>query len=146
MTFYTITARLYQCKGQKLTTHFRCVEKAVWKYAQGGTWDESNGCHVLTMGGSGNCGSMRFEDGKGGAFIVTVGVHNYKRWCHVVTDIPSEDTCVIATPKYYNEKDFEAIREKQLTEFCCHDKSGRKYTCKYTVWEGEKLECDIICE
>jgi hypothetical protein len=146
MSLYTITARLYQCKGQKLTTHFRCVEKAVWKVAGGGTWDESNGCHVLTMGGSGNWGSLRFEDGKGGAFIVTVGVENHKCWCHVVTDIPPQDTCVIVTPKYLTEKNYIAERTKQGTESSCHDKSSRKFTCKYTVFEKEKLECDIICE
>jgi hypothetical protein len=146
MTGYTITARLYQCKDQKLTTHFRCVEKAVYKFARGGTWDESNGCHVLTMGGSGNWGCLRFEDGIGGAFMVLLGVHNNKRWCHVVTDFPSEDTCVIAIPKYETDKGGIAIREKQLTEFSCTDKKGRKYTCKYTVWEGQKLECDILCQ
>ena len=73
---YTITVQIYQTNPNAF---FRVVESTVWQYANGGTWAESNGTRVLTMGGSGTCGSLRFVSDTGENFIATLGVHNYKR-------------------------------------------------------------------
>ncbi|KAI0247901.1 fungal fruit body lectin [Lactifluus subvellereus] len=73
---YTITARVYQTNTNAF---FNVVERTVWKYGNGGTWSEVDGAYVLTMGGSGTCGSLRFVADTGENFIATLGVHNYLR-------------------------------------------------------------------
>jgi hypothetical protein len=140
---YTITARVYQCDTK---TYFRVVEKTVWKYANGGTWCETDGTHVLTMGGSGTCGSLRFLSDKGENFIVTLGVHNYKRWGDIVTNLSHDQTGVVITPEYYSDKcrDREQQREKQLTAYDVKNGCGRNLALCYTVTEGNNLCVDII--
>ncbi|OBZ78202.1 hypothetical protein A0H81_02578 [Grifola frondosa] len=90
---------------------FRCqcndsvsiVEKTVWHYANGGTWSEVDGQQVLTMGGSGTSGTLRFKSESGDYFLVALGVHNYKRWCDIVTDLTSSNTGVEIHPTYYQD-------------------------------------------
>ncbi|KAF8256994.1 Cytolysin/lectin [Lactarius quietus] len=50
---------------------FGIVEKTVWIYANGGTWDEAYGYQVLKMGGSGTSGSLRLQSDSGESFVVT---------------------------------------------------------------------------
>jgi len=140
---YTITAKVYQTNQNAF---FHVVEKTVWKYANGGTWSEVDGCHVLKMGGSGTSGSLRFVSDTGENFIVTLGVHNYKRWGDVVTNLTNECTGVVITPEYYSDKhaDRERQREKQLTTYCVKNNKGRNFSFNYTVVEGNNLKVDII--
>lgn len=81
------------------------VEKTVYHNARGGGWtdcvDESVGEQTLTMGGSGTSGMLRFKNPKGDQFLVALGVHNYKRWCDIVTDVPLDQTAVDVHPSYY---------------------------------------------
>jgi Fungal fruit body lectin len=140
---YTITAKVYQTDRNAF---FRIVEKTVWKYANGGTWGQVDGTHVLTMGGSGTSGSLRFVSDTGENFIVTLGVHNYKRWGDIVTNLTNQETGVIITPQYYNNEnpDRERQREKQLTTYSVKNNKGRNFTFEYTVTEGNDLNVDII--
>jgi len=140
---YTITAQVYQTDTNAF---FHVVEKTVWKYANGGTWGETNGAHVLTMGGSGTSGSLRFLADTGENFIITLGVHNYKRWGDIVTNLTNDQTGVIITPQYYSDdhKDREAQREKQLTTYGVPNLKGRKFSFNYTVTEGNNLKVNII--
>ncbi|KAF8477637.1 fungal fruit body lectin [Russula ochroleuca] len=140
---YKITAKVYQTDRNAF---FRVVEETVWKYANGGTWGEVDGTHVLSMGGSGTSGSLRFVSDTGENFIVTLGVHNYKRWGDIITNLTNEETGVIITPQYYNndKPDRERQREKQLTTFSVKNNKGRNFTFDYTVTEGNDLNVDII--
>jgi Fungal fruit body lectin len=140
---YTITAKVYQTDRNAF---FRVVEETVWKYANGGTWGQVDGTHVLTMGGSGTSGSLRFVSDTGENFIVTLGVHNYKRWGDIVTNLTNEETGVIITPQYYNNEhpDRERQREKQLVTYSVKNNKGRNFTFEYTVTEGNDLNVDII--
>jgi hypothetical protein len=135
---YTITARVYQTNPDAF---FNVVERTVWNYANGGTWSEVDGAYVLTMGGSGTCGSLRFLADNGENFIITLGVHNYKRWGDIVTNLTNEQTGVIITPQYYSDahRDREAQRERQLTTY-----SVSKFAFNYTVVEGNILRVNII--
>ena len=94
---YKITVRVYQTNPNNF---FRLVEQTVWKYANGGTWGESNGEYVLTMGGSGTSGTLRFVGDDGEKFIVALGVHNYKRWGDIVTNLADDQTGVVINPQY----------------------------------------------
>ena len=140
---YTITVRVYQTNPN---TFFRIVEKTVWNYANGGTWLESNDREVLTMGGSGTSGSLRFVAENGENFIVTLGVHNYKRWGDIVTNLANDQTGVVITPQYYDAAfpDRNAARERQLSTYSVANLKGRKFTVNYVVGEGNQLVADVI--
>jgi hypothetical protein len=140
---YTITARIYQCDTN---TSFRVVEKTVWKYANGGTWSEVDGAHVLTMGGSGTCGSLRLVSDTSESCIVTLGVHNYRRWGDIVTNLSSDQTGVVIMPEYYSDEhpDKERQRWKQLTAYNVNSAGGHSFAFKYTVADGNHLEVDVV--
>ena len=139
---YTITVEVYQTNHKAF---FHLVEETVWNYANGGTWGCVNGAHVLTMGGSGTCGSLRFVSDTNENFIVTFGVHNYKRWGDIVTNLKNNETGVIITPQYYSDshKNREKQREAQLTAYSVPNIQGRKFSFDYTVVDGHNLKVKI---
>ena len=98
---YTIKVRVYQTSTNAV---FRIVEKDTWHYANGGTWADIDDYHILTMGGSGTSGMLRFMDEEGEeSFYVAMGVHNYVRWVDIVTDLGSTSgTNARALSDYYN--------------------------------------------
>jgi Fungal fruit body lectin len=140
---YTITAKVSQTKQNAF---FRVVERTAWNYANGGTWGEADGTQVLTMGGSGTSGSLRFASDTGENFIITFGVHNYKRWGDIVTNLANEETGVIITPQYYgtDHPDRVSQREKQLTSYSVKNNKGRSFSFNYTVTDGHHLKVDIV--
>ena len=140
---YTITAQVYQTNRNAF---FHVVEKTVWHYANGGTWGEVDGAHVLTMGGSGTSGSLRFASDTGEKFIITLGVHNYKRWGDIVTNLSNDQTGVVITPQYYSNdhRDREQQREKQLATYNVNNAQGRKFEFTYTVADGNNLVVKIV--
>ena len=142
---YSIKVFIYQTNPSK-NTYFRVVEKTVWKYANGGTWDEVDGYHVLKMGGSGTSGSLRLLSNTGEGFVVTLGVHNYKRWGDIVTNLTNDQTACIINPEYYSKEhpDREKQREKQLTAYEVTDLQGRKYSLEYVVAEGNDLAVRVV--
>ena len=139
---YKITVRVYQTNPNNF---FRLVEQTVWKYANGGTWGESNGEYVLTMGGSGTSGTLRFVGDDGEKFIVAFGVHNYKRWSDIVTNLTDDQTGVVINPQYYDgTPDRAHARESQRSEYSVKNLQGRNFTVNYTVNEGNDLRANII--
>ncbi|KIJ57103.1 hypothetical protein M422DRAFT_149659 [Sphaerobolus stellatus SS14] len=138
---YTITIHVYQTNPNAF---FRNVEKTVWKYANGGTWDESKGEYVLTMGGSGTSGSVRFVSDTGENFVATFGVHNYKRWCDIVTNLSNEQTALVINQEYYGVPERDAQREKQLASYNVANAKGRKFSINYTVTDGNNLKANLI--
>ncbi|KAF8273610.1 fruit body lectin [Lactarius quietus] len=142
---YSIKASIYQTDPGR-NGYFRIVEKTVWKYANGGTWDDENGYQVLRMGGSGTSGSLRLQSNSGESFVVTLGVHNYKRWGDIVTNLANDQTATTINPEYYSSAhpDREAQREKQLSAYSVANLQGRKFSLEYTVAEGNALEVRII--
>ncbi|KAN0136957.1 Fungal fruit body lectin [Lactarius tabidus] len=122
------------------------TKETVWKYANGGTWDEVNGYLVLKMGGSGTSGSLRLQSESGESFVVTLGVHNYKRWGDIVMNLKNDQTGCTINPEYYSN-DFpnrQKQREKQLSTYEVADLKGRKCSFEYTVTEGNDLKVRII--
>src|SRR5258708_4060463 len=96
---YSIKVFIYQTNPNAF---FRIVESTVWKYANGGTWDLVDGYQVLKMGGSGTSGSLRLQSSSGESFVVTLGVHNYKRWGDIVTNLKNGQTALTINPEYYS--------------------------------------------
>ncbi|KAK7436362.1 hypothetical protein VKT23_019210 [Stygiomarasmius scandens] len=138
---YTITVRIYQTNPNAF---FQLVEKTIWHYANGGTWTEAHDEHVLTMGGSGTSGLLRFSSNTGEFFTVALGVHNYVRWCDIVPNLPSNQTGCVILPEYYNNQARGHQREKQLESFSVNNATGRQLSVVYTVKEGNDLRADII--
>jgi Fungal fruit body lectin len=140
---YTITAQIYQTDT---STFFNIVEKTCMTYGASCDWSEIDGAHVLKMGDSGNCGSLRLVSNTGETFIVTLGVHNYKRWCDIVPNLTPVQTGVIITPEYFDGKfpDREAQRESQLAEYSVNDSTGRNLTVSYSVSEGHSLAASVV--
>ena len=139
---YNITVQIYQTNPNAF---FRVVEETVWNYAKGGTWSQVDGAYVLTIGGSGTCGSLRFKSDTDEYFIATLGVHNYKRWGDIVTNLNPSDTGVIITPQYYSDqhRDREKQREAQLVSYSVKNAKGRNIGFSYSVSEGNNLVCKI---
>ncbi|KAF7971593.1 hypothetical protein HWV62_20766 [Athelia sp. TMB] len=126
-------------------THFRVVEQTVFHYAHGGTWGEIDGEKLLTMGASGTSGTIRFlADDTGEAFIVALGIHNYKRWCDVVTNLKNDETGVLINPQYYNNGGRDYQREKQLASYSVKNAKGRNVEIKFTKDEGQDLRAQIV--
>ena len=94
---YKITVRVYQTDSNRF---FLVVEQSVFK---GGTWAESNGEYVLTMTGSGTSGTLRFVGNDDEIFLVVLGVHNYKRWGDIVTNLDEDQTGAAINPQYVTE-------------------------------------------
>ncbi|KIJ57104.1 hypothetical protein M422DRAFT_149383 [Sphaerobolus stellatus SS14] len=138
---YTITIRVFQTNPNAF---FRNVERTVWKYANGGTWGDSNDEYVLTMGGSGTSGSVRFVSDTGENFVATFGVHNYKRWCDIVTNLSNEQTALVINQEYYGVPERDAQREKQLASYNVANAKGRKFSINYTLAEGNNLKANLI--
>ena len=139
---YSIALRVFQTNPAR--GFFHVVEKTVWHYANGGTWSEADGVLTLTMGGSGTSGVLRFKSDKGELITVAVGVHNYKRWCDVVTGLKTNETALVINGQYYSNGGRDYQREKQLAEYSVTSAAGTKFEVKYTVADGNNLAANII--
>ncbi|KIJ11856.1 hypothetical protein PAXINDRAFT_83884 [Paxillus involutus ATCC 200175] len=123
---------------------FSCVENTCWNFANGGTWSSAGGALTLTMGGSGTSGTLRFMSDKGERLIVAIGVHNYKRWCDVVTGLAPDATGVVINGEYYNSGQRAYMREKQLAEYSVTSAAGTKVQVRFTVADGNALQANVI--
>ncbi|PKX90472.1 uncharacterized protein P174DRAFT_515557 [Aspergillus novofumigatus IBT 16806] len=95
---YTIRLRIENGTSDTLTA----VEKTCWYYANGCTWTEKDGEHVLFMGGSGTSGMLRFKTSSGDFFTVVLGMHNYSPWSGLLVNLQDDDTALKLHPEYYN--------------------------------------------
>ena len=140
---YTIHLRV----NQTGTDFFGMVEQTVWYYANGGTWTYNNGEMVLTMGGSGTSGTLRFKNASGSLVLVALGVHNYKRWCDIVTDLAPKDTGVAIQPTYYKDGGGDGSRNdmlwKQLSKIEKTDAKGNSFSVNFFKEDGKELWCEI---
>jgi hypothetical protein len=139
---YKLHARVYHTNPN---AHFHVVEKTVWHHAGGGEWSDVDGAHVLTIGGSGTCGSLRFVSDTGENFIITLGVHNDKGWGDIVTDLTNEQTGIVITPQYYGDQYRDRVlqREKQLASYNVNGKY-RNFAYHYTATEGNYHKVNIV--
>jgi len=136
---YKITLRVYQTNQNAF---FRVVEQTVF---HDGSWSDIDGQRVLNMGYSGTSGTIRFESDTGENFLVAIGVHNYKRWCDIVTDLKTDrEAGVTVNPQYYNNGERHAQREKQLASFATKNAHGRNIEVRFTVSDGNDLKANII--
>lgn len=139
---YKITIRVFQTNSN---AYFHLGEQTIWNYAKGGTWSDIHNELVLDMGDSGTSGTLRFvsSDMKE-QFVLAVGVHNYKRWADIVTNLTHEQTGTSIQAEYYNEGRRAYAREKQLANYQVANAGGRNFSINYTVEDGDDLRANLI--
>ncbi|KAJ7691004.1 lectin [Mycena rosella] len=131
---YNITVRVFQTNPDMF---FRLAEQTVWNFANGGSSDSVSGAYVLAMGGSGTSGSLRFVSSSGENFVATFGVHNYKRWCDIVTNLENDQTGMIINAEYYGKVPDRA-------NYSVANAQGRKFAITFTAAEGNNLVANLI--
>jgi hypothetical protein len=136
---YAIHVRVIQTNS---SDWYRVVEKTVFS---NGTWSEARGEHVLTMGGTGTSGMLRFANPAGGYFLVALGVHNCKRWCDIVPDATTAMTGVQVHPSYYSSGDGNRNRMlwKQLANLEVTTAKSTKVKADYYKEDGNTLYATI---
>ncbi|KZP10276.1 fungal fruit body lectin [Athelia psychrophila] len=134
---YKISLRLYQTNPDAF---FHVVEQTCLTK---GHWSKVDGVMTLNMENSGTSGTVRLKSDTGEIFVIVVGVHNYKRWCDIVTDV-KHDTGASLNPEYYDGGRRASQREKQLSSFHLDNAKGRKCEIRYYNEEGNDLKANII--
>jgi hypothetical protein len=102
---------------------------------------------ILTMGGSGTSGTLRFHNANTGEYVsFTVGFHNYKSWCDIVTNLDPKDSAAKINAQYYegDDKDRFAMRENQTQEHSVKNSKGRNFTVKFVGGSGQNVEAQMI--
>jgi hypothetical protein len=141
---YSIHLRI----NQKGTDFYGIVEQTVWS---SGVWTNVNGETVLTMDGSGTSGTLRFKCTSGICVLFAMGVHNYKRWCDIVTDLQPKDTGTTIQPTYYQDPGVAGNRNdmlwKQLPTLQKTDAKGNSFSINFFKEDGNTLyaEIDLAC-
>ncbi|KAG9010287.1 hypothetical protein FRB94_010637 [Tulasnella sp. JGI-2019a] len=141
---YTIGVGFFQSNRYP----FMIEEKAVWHYANGGTWEGKDGLSYhnwkLTMGGSGTSGALLCRNPMtGDSCCFVLGVHNYKPWCNVVTDLSSSDDATSILSSFYgsgarNQGWVQVQEDKKTTS------KGASVQVRFTIADGNSLAADII--
>ncbi|KAG5635479.1 hypothetical protein H0H81_011082 [Sphagnurus paluster] len=139
---YSIRVHVVNATSAKIKN----IERTVWYYANGGSWIEDDEIFTLTMHGSGTSGTLRFKDiGTGEVFLVAVGVHNYVRWCDIITDLTDKDTSMEIHPTYYQPNhERGAMLWKQLPVIGKTSASGKKITLNYNIADGANMSVYIM--
>jgi Fungal fruit body lectin len=114
----------------------------VWHYANAGTWSESNGTLVLTMGGSGTSGTLRFIADTGEIFLVVLGVHNYAPWCNVAPYLAAAETGEVGNAEYYAGGKRSGVPVQPSCTV--NNASGRKISVNFMATEGSDLKANIV--
>ena len=100
------------------TGRYTLVDKSV--HNNSGTWGPSvNGVEVLMMPESGTSGVLRYRNNVGEWFIVVVGIHNYKPWVDIATDLAAHEDTKTVNQEWYGKgkrnQNWVQVIEKQTT-------------------------------
>ncbi|KAI0454289.1 fruit body lectin [Xylaria acuta] len=137
---YTVRVRV---RHGNTDAYFHIAEMAVWHYANGGAWANSDGVLMLTMGGSGTSGMLRFQTDNGKEpFTVVIGVHNYKPWVHILADVPPNETTVVLLPQYYAGGKHSGV---PIVPTCnIHNSVQRNLSAAFRGTEGRDYTLDLV--
>ncbi|KAI1197739.1 fruit body lectin [Nemania serpens] len=137
---YTVRVRI---RHNTTDAYFRPAEMAVWHYANGGSWTDSDAVLTLTMGGSGTSGMLRLQADDGREpFTVVIGVHNYAPWVHVLPDVLPSETTVVLLPQYYAGGKHSGVPIVPACEV--QNSAGRKLAAAFRSTEGQTFSLDIV--
>jgi hypothetical protein len=137
---YTITVRVTDATN----SGFTIAEKNVWHYANGGSWSDNDSVHTLVMGGSGTSGMLCFKNGAGEKFLVVLGIHNYVRWCDIVTDLGNGDTGTKIQSEYYSDTPRGGMLWEQLDQIQKKSAKGTTVDVKYIKESGNSFVVKLL--
>ncbi|KAI1176243.1 fruit body lectin [Nemania sp. FL0916] len=138
---YTIRVRI---RHTSTDACFRIAEMAVWHFANGGAWTETDGILTLTMGGSGTSGMLRLQTQEGEeAWTLTAGIHNYKPWVHIITDVARNETSPVLLPQYYGGK-FSYTQIPRAPTASARNRELRTFTATFGNPEGRYYPLDVV--
>ncbi|CAG7851015.1 SubName: Full=Related to Agaricus bisporus lectin-Agaricus bisporus {ECO:0000313/EMBL:CCA74595.1} [Serendipita indica DSM 11827] len=138
---YKIRVRIYQTKPDAF---FRVVEQSVWT---GGSWTKNGDEFILDMHTSGTSGALRLLADNGEHIIAVFGVHNYKRWCDIVTALGKDASGTKLLPEWYVEGTNRGkVKWSQLAEYNVDSTTPvrRNFAIKYTIPEGNDLVATLF--
>ncbi|KAG8995302.1 hypothetical protein FRB94_009296 [Tulasnella sp. JGI-2019a] len=110
---YTIKATVFQTRRPFLDINDVAV------HCDSGTWDaDPVACtFTLKMKESGTSGALLYRSSDQDACCFVLGIHNYKPWCNVVTNIAPNDTASSILNTFYGKgfrnKDWEPVLHDQ---------------------------------
>lgn len=115
----------------------RVVEKA----CKGGDakWSYMKHGYALTMSTSGNAGLLVFETTWGEKFALATGVHNYKRWIDLHTNVDGQNAEQWLEKYFTGNAPEDAAKWKQLHSAQNSLSEGKKLDAFYYVNEGNDL-------
>jgi hypothetical protein len=76
--------------------------------------------------------------------FVVVGVHNWVRWCDIVTSISSDDSAGKILAMYYNNGEKEFMRWKNLQQYSVRSTRGTNLRVTFDVAEGNRLTARFV--
>lgn len=96
---------------------------------------------------------MRFRDTfhpNEASILVAVGVHNYKRWCDIVTDLDDKQVGAKHQPLYYDDHSNGTAKGemlwKQLHAIRKITQDGRIVSLNFTTTEGQDLYATLTID
>ncbi|KAK8041625.1 Cytolysin/lectin [Apiospora phragmitis] len=108
------------------------VEKVVWSASKSASTEGwiSTGTsdHTLVMN----------DSGYSGALLLQCRVHDWVRWCDIVTSISHADSAGKVLAMYYNEGEKAPMRWK-TSEYSVRSAAGTNFQIQFEVAEGHQL-------
>ncbi|KAI1799620.1 hypothetical protein F4811DRAFT_565422 [Daldinia bambusicola] len=119
------------------------VEKVVWSWTGSATTDgwisTDISDHTLVMSDSGRSGALLLQSPRGERVFVVVGVHNWVRWCDIVTSISPADSAGKVLAMYYGDGEKSSIKWKMWSEHSVRSAAGTNFRVWFEVAEGRRL-------
>ncbi|KAI1490874.1 fungal fruit body lectin-domain-containing protein [Biscogniauxia mediterranea] len=119
------------------------VEKVVWSgtnsASTNGWISTDTSDHTLVMNNSGKSGALLLQSSRGERVFVVVGVHNYVRWCDIVTSISPADSVGKVLAMYYGDGEKAFMRWRTLSEHSVRSAAGTNFRVRFEVAEGHQL-------
>jgi len=138
---YIVNLRVENKTNDALTV----VEKTCWHYANGATWTEHEDDHLLSMGGSGTSGMLRFRFSTGEKFCLALGIHNHEVWCDIIANLKDNDTATKIHQSYY-DRSRGGKREELRSEIMTRTAEGTALHIKVSKNADHEFHADIKCE
>ncbi|KAG9027093.1 hypothetical protein FRB95_008141 [Tulasnella sp. JGI-2019a] len=128
---YTIKATVFQTRRPFLDINDVAV------HCDSGTWDaDPVACtFTLKMKESGTSGALLYRSSDQDACCFVLGIHNYKPWCNVVTNIAPNDTASSILNTFYGK----GFRNKDWGR-CCMIKIGLRKELRRMSGSSNRLE------
>ncbi|KAJ5740848.1 hypothetical protein N7493_000720 [Penicillium malachiteum] len=88
------------------------------------SWETFVPVEKVVSSGIGRSGALLLQSSSGERVFVVIGVHNWVRWCDIVTGIPSENSAGKVLAMYYGDGEEGFMKWKTLLEHSVRNAAG----------------------